>query len=308
MNSVASGPALIGLDWGTTSFRAYLIGSDGDVLDRLSAPQGIRQVEGGDFDAAFARLLGPWLDRHAMPVVASGMITSRNGWVETPYMPLPGGAAELAQALVPHRCSGGQIIHFVTGMATHTDGAPDVMRGEETQIVGAVAGGRRDGVFVLPGTHSKWVKVRAGRIISYATFMTGEVFAALCGHTILGALMRQGGGDRDFDALLQGIAVVRRSGLGLLHSLFTARTLPLFEQISPEDTSDYLSGLLIGTELMGAVQFAPDLQEAMVLGRGDLAGRYAAALDAFGIKALTTEDGIVARGHYAIAKAGGLLP
>ncbi|MEM9574545.1 MAG: 2-dehydro-3-deoxygalactonokinase, partial [Pseudomonadota bacterium] len=156
MSLAVSEPALIGIDWGTSSLRAFLIGAKGEVLDRISKAQGIMHVEDGNFEETFQELVENWLEHGKLPVVASGMITSRNGWVETPYVNVPAGSAELAAALVSLETRSGVTINFITGMTTEHEGAPDVMRGEETQIIGASALGMDDGVFVMPGTHSKW--------------------------------------------------------------------------------------------------------------------------------------------------------
>ncbi|TNF20289.1 MAG: 2-dehydro-3-deoxygalactonokinase [Rhodobacteraceae bacterium] len=305
MNSVASEPALIGLDWGTSSFRAALIGAEGRVLDRLAAPEGIMHVEGGRFEAAFTRLLAPWAQHAGLPVLASGMITSRNGWVETPYAGLPAGEADLAAAMQVHRTGEGRVVHFVTGLATEADGAPDVMRGEETQIVGAVAAGIRAGRFVMPGTHSKWVEVAQGRITGFSTWMTGDIFAALRDHTILKALMVAG--PFHDEGFRLGVAAGLSAGSDLLHRLFHARSLPLFDKIPAEASADYLSGMLIGAEIAGG---SADLQAqgpVTIIGRDDLADRYETALGLAGLQSHRAAPEIVARGHFTIAKAAGLI-
>lgn len=306
MNSVASEPLLIGLDWGTTSFRAYLIGAEGAVLHRTDAAKGILNIEKAAFDRTFDDLLGDWLGRYGgLPVVASGMITSRNGWVETPYIQVPGGADELAGALVSHKSGSGTDIHFVTGMTSSEFGVPDVMRGEETQIVGAAARGHGDGVFVLPGTHSKWACVENGRIANFATFMTGEVFAALKSHTILGTLMTDAPFSRD--ALLKGASMSRNAGPELLHSIFSARTMPLFGLITHEEVQDYLSGLLIASEIQSASRFRVNARRVSIIGTSNLAERYACVLGFFGLEVERVPDDIVAYGHFQIADVGGLL-
>src|SRR5690606_20935273 len=137
-----------------------------------------------------------------VPVIAAGMITSRNGWVETPYLPLPLDAGALAGALVRHQARSGHEIHFVTGAVSDPEGSfPDVMRGEETEVIGqiAIAGGEGaegagggDGIYILPGTHSKWVRVSGGQIRALRSCMTGEAFAILRQHSILGRLMAPG--------------------------------------------------------------------------------------------------------------------
>jgi 2-dehydro-3-deoxygalactonokinase len=182
---MSSPPALIGLDWGTTSFRAYRLDRSGDALEARSAPAGILRVPGGDFEGVFEREVGPWLsERPALPVIASGMITSRQGWVEVPYCPCPAGSAEIARALYRHETRAGRTIHFVPGLSiVGADGVPDVIRGEETQIVGAIGdeAGAASGcrLLVLPGTHSKWALVEGSRLVWFATFMTGELFGVL---------------------------------------------------------------------------------------------------------------------------------
>ena len=304
MNSAASDPALIGIDWGTSSLRAFLIGAGGEVLDRTSKPQGIMQVENGNFEGPFRDLIGPWGIAGSLPVIASGMITSRNGWVETPYVSVPSGVQELADTLVAHRISDGTTVSFVTGMTTDQGGAPDVMRGEETQIVGALELGMSDGMFVLPGTHSKWITVRNNLIDDYSTFMTGEVFAALRHHTILGTLIDEGPFHET--AFRMGCAAGLTEGSNLLHALFGVRTLPLFGKISGDMVQDYLSGLLIGAEVKGANAVKIE-RSVTIVGRDDLADRYEIALHVAGLTTNRAPDDIVAKGHFRIARAAGLL-
>lgn len=303
MSSVASNPALIGVDWGTSSLRAFLIGANGGILDKHEAPDGIMQVKDKDFDGVLARLLDSWTN--TLPLIMSGMITSRNGWVETPYIQLPAGASQMANALVPWRTSGGLQVHFVSGVSTKHNGAPDVIRGEETQIVGAVESGITNGLFVMPGTHSKWVTVREGSMVDFATYMSGEIFAALRHHTILGTLMK----DSDFneEGFKQGVRVGFDSGTQLLHRLFHVRTMPLFELISEEQVADYLSGMLIGAEIKGAGSHGAPQTVISIVGRDDLADRYAIALQFLGYQCQRVADNIVARGHFAIATAAGLI-
>lgn len=304
MNLAASDPALIGLDWGTTSLRAFLIGAQGKILDQRSRPQGIMNVADGNFEGVFHDLIADWTSQRALPVIASGMITSRNGWVETPYVQVPSGVCELADALVTHKTSDGTTITFVTGMTTEHNGSPDVMRGEETQIIGASTHGMFNGIFVMPGTHSKWIKVCDSQIQDYATFMTGEIFAALRNHTILGALMSEGPFDED--AFRKGCAAGLDAGSRLLHDLFSVRTLPLFDKLPGEAVDDYLSGMLIGAELKGA-DLPVGCTSVTIVGRNDLADRYKIALGIAGIQASRAPDDVVARGHFYIARAAGLV-
>ena len=305
MNSDVSEPALIGVDWGTSSFRAFLIGADGGVLDRISSPEGIMQVAGQDFEAVFDRLIGTWIAKTNLPILASGMITSRNGWVETPYADLPLDASGLAETLVRHETTEGTHIHFVTGAVTQHAQGPDVMRGEETQIIGATALGLSEGTFVMPGTHSKWVQVAGGKIVDFSTYMTGELFAALKGHTILGTLMTDG----PFSEVgfVLGVKAGLEGASNLLHNLFHVRTLPLMDKISKGDSSDYMSGLLIGAEIAAATGEADDIGKLTIVGRSDLSDRYEIALGVAGIECRRAPGDVVAKGHFLIARAAGLL-
>src|SRR5581483_1007423 len=184
-------------------------------------------------------------------VVLSGMIGSRQGWHEAPYAHCPAGADELVAGVARFEHDG-LALAFVPGLSCENDGMPDVMRGEETQIHGSLAlSGRDEGLFLLPGTHSKWAEVAGGRIVSFRTFMTGEVFGALKEHTILGRLMRQGADSEGFArGVREGAAL--GSGGALLNRLFATRSYGLMGTLAETALSDYLSGLLIGAEVATA--------------------------------------------------------
>ena len=305
MNSAASDPALIGIDWGTSSLRAFLIGTKGEVLDKVASDEGIMLVRNRDFEAVFGRLIGAWCRDAKLPVLASGMITSRNGWVETPYAKVPLDAGDLAKGLVHHRTSCGMELCFITGVTTDHATGPDVMRGEETQIIGAQAFGMSDGACVMPGTHSKWIRVSGGRIEDYATYMTGEIFAALKGHTILGTLMEEG--PHSPKGYARGVAAGLDEGSSLLHDLFHVRTLPLMGRMEGREVADYLSGLLIGAEIRAARLRGDASGIITIVGRSDLADRYETALTAAGLQSRRAPDDIVAMGHFRIAQAAGLI-
>jgi 2-dehydro-3-deoxygalactonokinase len=311
--------AVIGIDWGTSAFRAYRIDAEGGVLETSVAPAGILEVEGGAFEAALEREIGAWLAAAPhVPVIASGMITSRQGWVEVPYCACPAGSGELAAALRPLVTGGGRTIHFVPGMSLiGGDGVPDVIRGEETQIIGELSGevghhpARR--AFVLPGTHSKWAYTEGGRIVWFATFMTGEVFAVLKTHSILGRLMAKPSAKAapDEAAFARGLAYGQRGPGGLLKRLFSARTLGLFDQLPASGIAPYLSGLLIGTEIAEARACLPDdplANEITVIGSSELAERYRGAIEAAGLRVRTGHPEASARGQLLIAQAAGLVP
>ena len=244
-----------------------------------------------------------------LPIMLSGMVGSRQGWVEAPYVACPAGAAEIAAAAtsVPAARIGRVVV--VPGLsARDARGAPDVMRGEETQILGALgAGGRADGLFVLPGTHSKWARVEAGRIVDFATFMTGEVFAALKDHSLLGRLMAPpdatdaASAADGFARGLAAAAALERPG-DLLHAIFMTRTLGLFHELPAQGLADYLSGLLIGAEVLAGAQGA---REACVVGSLGLTARYRAAGEALGVALAPAPENCATLGQIALLERMG---
>lgn len=301
---------LICVDWGTSSFRAHAL-SGGRIVARTSAPRGILTVAPGEHAAVLASLLADMPSQaRALPIVMSGMIGSRQGWVEAPYVPAPASLGNLAAWLVTWQEPGLGPISLVPGvMQDPQGGIPDVMRGEETQVFGALAlMGLHEGIFIMPGTHSKCIVVEAAHIVRFASFMTGEVFAALKGHTILGRLMTDDAGGAAAgpgEGFARGVLAARGlTGAGaLLNAVFGARTLGLFERLPGGELADYLSGVLIGAELCAAL---PERGGGIVVGNGELVRRYTEAARLLG-RTLTPapEDSVVA-GQAAILSAAGI--
>ena len=268
---------MIGVDWGTTSFRAFRIEPSGRVRDRRAGPRGIMAVQDGRFADTLREEIGPWLAAGEGRVLLCGMVGSRQGWYEAPYLHCPAGAAELAAALVdvPFDWAEVKLVPGVVGL--DDQGVSEVMRGEETQLLGASDVIGAEGLACLPGTHSKWARIKSGRIVFFATHMTGEVFAALRGATILGRTMRDGPPSEDgFD---QGLKRSAEPG-GLLHHLFGVRALTLRGQLGEAAAASYLSGLLIGHEVRAALPQGEPLVH--IIGAPDLAGLYARAIAACG--------------------------
>jgi 2-dehydro-3-deoxygalactonokinase len=264
-------PRLIAIDWGTTALRGALLDEAGNVLEEKSAPLGILNVPNGDFAGVFAGQFSDWLKLGA-PCLISGMAGSRQGWAEAPYVACPAGPAELAQHL--HWIEPGRIA-IVPGLSDSQGDVPDVMRGEEVQIFGALRlSGLLDGLFVLPGTHSKWATVREGRVTGFRTFMTGEVYGLFAQHSILARTL-DAAAPLEEAAFLRGVARAN-NGDGLLHHAFGVRVLGLFDRLSPAQSASYLSGLLIGEEL--GRQELPPGGEVIVIGAPALGERYALAL------------------------------
>jgi len=296
---------LIGVDWGTSNFRAFLLGPSGAILDRRSGPNGIMTVSEGRFAQTLAAGIGDWLSDGRLPILMSGMIGSRQGWVEASYVETPLGIGDLAASLA-HVPFDAAEVRIVPGLKTTDDAAHDVIRGEETQVFGALTRlGLTDGRFLLPGTHSKWVTVEEGRITAFATYMTGEIFSAAREHTILGRLMTEG--TPTGSAFLRGVAQGAWPGSpgALLHRLFGVRTAGLFGDIAGVDLADYLSGLLIGAEI--ADQSTRDQRPVHIIASDALAERYRAAAHSLGITAEIVPSDCIVDGYVPIARLAGLI-
>jgi 2-dehydro-3-deoxygalactonokinase len=277
---------MIGVDWGTSSFRAYRMATDGRVIDKTVSPTGILFVEAGRFADVLRRAILPWVNAGERHVLLSGMIGSRQGWIEAPYLPCPAGAADLAGATIPVPFDGAEV-RLVPGLTAEEAGVPEVMRGEETQIIGALAEFGEGGVACMPGSHSKWVRVEGGRITGFSTFMTGEAFAAFSGHTILGRMMKADA-PADPEALRRGLARSADAG-GLLRHLFGVRTLGLFGRLSETSAASYLSGLLLGHEVRAALAAAPEAGPVVLIGDAKLCALYAEAIAVCGGEARTAK-------------------
>jgi 2-dehydro-3-deoxygalactonokinase len=279
---------MIAVDWGTTSFRAYLLDEKGRVLDRCNAPDGILSVAPGTFPAVLQRHLAAWAPQ---PVLMSGMVGSRQGWKEVPYVQCPAGAHELA----PHLMQVAPHAWIVPGVSyVDESGVPDVMRGEETQILGVMDALDDDCLVCLPGTHSKWVRVRGKRIAAFRTHFTGELYSVLKQHSLLGRMMQDGAFDER--AFAEGVDRSGDEG-GLLHHVFGARTRGLFGELQGSQASAYLSGMLIGHELRSA----PPARHVFVLGSAELAGLYEKAARLLGIDTRPLDPEAAPRGLFTLA-------
>jgi 2-dehydro-3-deoxygalactonokinase len=292
----------IALDWGTSSFRAYLSGTDGTIQETIAAPHGILAVKDAAFDETLETHIGNW-DK-ALPIMASGMITSRQGWVELPYVACPASLQSIAAAVHPHTSKQGRKLFFVPGISTrNAQGIPDVIRGEETQVLGASQGGHEH--FVTPGTHSKWIDVSNGEIKSFSTYMTGEVFALLKNHSILGRLMT--GEANNPAAFEQGVRASLNDPAGFLNRIFSTRTLALFSEMPTDNLSSYLSGQVIGTEIAHAIAKNMATAQYRILATPALGDHYMKAMTIAGLKVSYGEPDVVVKGLRRIAVAVGLL-
>ena len=292
----------IAVDWGTTSFRAYHVSADGKVSDERRSSDGILAVKDGAFEEALEQHLKGW--DVSLPVVAAGMITSRQGWLELPYVDCPAGPKELAKAIVTKSLASGRTVHFSTGLHMKSESlGHDVMRSEETQVFGSLASGAAH--FVTPGTHSKWIDLEDGRIVRFETYVTGESFALYRNHSILGRLMTGDGDDKA--AFTRGVEKALADPAGLLHSLFSVRSLGLYNEVHPESLSSYLSGLLIGAEVAHATKQRKREGLYLVLASSGIASRYLRAMHMAGLKAEMGDSLAIVAGERLIAETAGII-
>jgi len=303
---------LIALDWGTSTLRGWLLSAGGAVLDRRSGPQGIMAVAAGGFETVYRDFTADWrAAQPPVPALAAGMVGSRQGWAEAPYVACPAGFADLVDRCVTSGAPQAPL-RIVPGLSWQApDAMIDVMRGEETQIFGALDEGKRDGLFILPGTHSKWARVEAGRIVAFATYMTGELFAVLRGHSILGRMMPADGSmTHDAAAFEEGAIDGLNSGYELPRRLFGVRTRGLFGEITPAAAPSFLSGLLIGAEIWGAREagrIGDGAAAATLIGEAALCRRYAEVLEMAGIQSRLADTDVTPRGLWRLARAAGMI-
>ncbi len=271
-------------DWGTTRFRGYLVEGE-TILDRVSSDEGVSALKSGEHRDVFLRQCGRWLEAEPdAPVLLVGMVGSREGWVVAPYATCPADAAEIARSMIPVDLGGGRQAHIVPGLTCEpAPGAADVMRGEETLVLGAGVG---DGVVCLPGTHPKWIEMRGGEIARFATYMTGEMYALLREHSMIGRPATEPGDPAGFE---RGLEAARRNEgdrrVGLLHLLFAARAAVVSGRMDPSLLGPYLSGLLTGDEIAGALAQFPGTSSVTIVADSPRADLYVDALGRRGITA-----------------------
>ncbi len=279
-------PALVGIDWGTTNRRAALISTDGELMAEHVDDEGALACA-GRFRASLEALLSAW--PHVapdVPVVMAGMVGSAAGWQPVPYLEGDAPLSALGRHLMPVMdAPGGRRWAIVPGYCLRGDaGTVDVMRGEETQLFGAMrqlGADVADGCYVLPGTHCKWVRLAQGRIVELRTYMTGELFALLRRHGTLARAMQtpkahaDPGIAGDDPAFLRGVEDAA-AGPTLSHALFGARARVVTGALLPAEAASYVSGLLIGAEWADAQRLASRDEPVRVIGEPALAVLHAA--------------------------------
>jgi 2-dehydro-3-deoxygalactonokinase len=277
-NGGAAGADWIAVDWGTSRLRAWAMRGPEPVAEAES-DRGMAKLDPDGFEPALLALIEPWLGRHRLPVLACGMVGARQGWTEAPYRAVP--CAPLGAPVAAPAHDERIDVRILPGLSQQRP--PDVMRGEETQIAGFLRGRRGfDGVICLPGTHTKWVQVSAGEVVSFATAMTGEVFALMSRQSVLRHAVGGRGWDGDVFAEALGTALSRPERV--MTGLFGIRAAGLLEGLDPGAARARLSGLLVGAEL-AAVRAYWLGQAVAVIGAPALAAVYADALGLQGVAA-----------------------
>lgn len=277
MQPDADAQTFAGLKWASNYFEAYRINTvDGTLIDQFSDDAGVTTLDREGMRDVIARLVVRWPGLSA--IYASGMIGSGLGWTEVDYVTAPAGPAEVARGMVLAMI-GNVPVHIVAGVACtrEFDGAPDIMRGEEIELLG-LAASDRDGLAVLPGAHTKWASLQGGRVTEFFSSMAGEIY----GHLIAQGLLSSVTSTEvvDGEAFLEGVEEGRCGRLSLGTTLFGVRARVMRGHLAVGEASSYLRGLLIGSELADAQRLFPHFERASiaVIGDGSPADLYGVAL------------------------------
>ncbi|MEM5472013.1 2-dehydro-3-deoxygalactonokinase [Hoeflea sp. AS60] len=279
---MSTAPSIVAVDWGTSSFRLWVMSRDGTVLAEHRSNEGMTEVAALGFETVLENHLTALSVPGHLPVVICGMAGSRQGWVEAGYIDTPADVTTIGKSatIVPHAA---RSVIILPGLAVRSEGEPDVMRGEETQLLGAyldMPGGAR---YCMPGTHSKWVSMDGATVTGFETFMTGELFAAISAKTILvHSTGGEGGVDANDPAFLTGVRDGWAQAAKITHHLFSIRAGQLLHSHGIDENRARLSGLLIGVELAGA-GVRGDEQIGLVAS-GAMQRLYHAALSECGVK------------------------
>lgn len=288
----------IAVDWGTSNLRAWAMRADGTVLDEAASEDGMGALNPDQFEPALLRLIDRWLGVGPTPVMACGMVGSRQGMCEAPYVEVPAQPRNLDPVLVPNtdpRIS----IRIVPGLKQVSP--PDVMRGEETQIAGFIAENPKfDGILCLPGTHTKWVEISAGEVVSFRTFMTGELYTLLGEQSVLQHALE---GGWDVSAFGDAVNETLSKPENLAARLFSIRADHLLNATDGATAKSRLSGYLIGAELAAARPYWLG-QEIAIIGSEDMISVYSEALKLQGLMPKTVvSDHVTRAGLRALSQS-----
>jgi 2-dehydro-3-deoxygalactonokinase len=304
-------PVVAAVDWGTTRIRVWLLDGQGGVLDERRSDEGMLSAAGVGFSNVLERHLSDMGADAELPAIVAGMAGARQGWVEAPYVDTPASLSDVLSRAVPVPATP-RTVRIIPGIAQRSVSAPDVMRGEETQLAGieAARGGGRH-ILCMPGTHSKWVDVEDGVVGSFGTWMTGELYSVIARESVLKHSV--GGGALAFrpdnPAFTAAVETSLGDADGVTSRLFGVRAGTLLLARSPEDSAARLSGLLIGAEIAGARRrFRLGAGTVILVGSGLMYNLYRIALDVAGIAIIQAEaDDAVRNGLMEAARLCGFV-
>jgi 2-dehydro-3-deoxygalactonokinase len=269
-------PAFVAVDWGTSSFRAWLMAADGHVLAETRGPEGMLHCATAGFAPVLSDHLAKLGAAQDLPVLICGMAGAKQGWIEAPYLHTPTRLDALHAGAQRVDISGD--VRILPGVAQADAASPDVMRGEETQLLG-VTEPDFTGLVCIPGTHSKWIQIEAGSVVSFTTYMTGELFSVIAQHSILKhAVDHDAESPAANEAFRDGLWRARAAPAAVSNSLFGLRAAQLLGFQHKADGAARLSGLLIGTEIADAGARYGTQRPLRLIGAGALRGLYAEAL------------------------------
>ena len=277
----------IGVDWGTSNVRAWGIASDGSVLAEASSDKGMSKLDPAGFEPALLDLVSDWLPQERpTPVIACGMVGARQGWIEVPYRDIPCKPILHGEMGHPEARDPRLVVSVLPGVRQTHPGA-DVMRGEETQIAGLLSEEPSfEGVICLPGTHTKWVRVNAGEIVGFQTFLTGELFDLIGTHSVLRHSLDGAGWDEGEFA--KGVEASIADPASLAARLFSIRAEGLISGLGPAAARSRLSGVLMGAELAAARQHWHG-RDVLIVGDNLQAALYGKALRSLGASPRTVD-------------------
>ncbi|WP_439408485.1 2-dehydro-3-deoxygalactonokinase [Bradyrhizobium sp. DASA03076] len=297
-------PAYVAVDWGTSSFRLWLVDRSGRVLAERRSDEGMLAAAKAGFSGVLQAHLAAVSTPDHLPVLVCGMAGAKTGWVEAGYVDTPAPLAAILKqaARVP---GAARDIRILPGIAQRDRAAPDVMRGEETQLLGAL-GLETEGetLVCMPGTHSKWVRVKDGTVAHFSTFMTGELFSVVSRETILSLAVAGADEAEDTASFKTAVKAAFAAPAFAANLLFTARSRQLLFGGTPAAARETLSGTLIGTELAAGLSGSVPKSGITLIASGRLATLYRQAFDALSVNVTPIDaDEAVRRGLSMAAAA-----
>ncbi|MBX2870046.1 MAG: 2-dehydro-3-deoxygalactonokinase [Acidiferrobacterales bacterium] len=283
-----------GIDWGSSTFRAYLFDDNKELLESLELPLGIKYCEQGRFEETLFDSIGHWL-QPGDQVVLSGMITSRNGWIESNYLPCP---ANLQQLILHATARTFRRVNclFLPGVSQQRP--PDILRGEELQLLG-VQTDKQNYSAVIPGTHSKWADIRNQAIQSFRSIAIGELYDVLINHSLIGAFANDEEWNQEI--FLEAAESGYRSNT-ILSDLFLCRSAVILDSLPPQYTSSYLSGLLIGREIREGIELISHRDQIIVIASANLGQKYLSIFEHLGITITLAHSQSAVQGYQLLMK------